>query len=211
MKVQRFEWVGAAVTGAALRSWGAEGEPPVEVESIGALVREGGDAALLALTKRYDAPDAQMETVRVDPAEAAAALAALDPELRAPLETAGANIRTVAEAQLGEERTVELPQGHSVRLREVPVGAARLYAPGGRAASPSSVLMTALPAQAAGVGRIALATPPGPDGHVHPVTLAAAALCGIEEIYAIGGAQAVFALAYGTESITPVDVVAGPS
>ncbi len=151
-----------------------------------------------------------METVRVDPAEAAAALAALDPELRAALETAAVNIRAVAEAQLGEERTVELPQGHSVRLREVPVGAAGLYAPGGRAAYPSSVLMTALPAQAAGVGRIALATPPGPDGRVHPVTLAAAALCGIEEIYAIGGAQAIFALAYGTESITPVDVVAGP-
>jgi histidinol dehydrogenase len=210
VKVQRFEWVGAAVTAAAVRSWGAEGEPPVEVESIGALVREGGDAALLALTKRYDAPEAQMESVRVDPAEAAAALAALDPELRAALETAAVNIRAVAEAQLGEERTVELPQGHSVRLREVPVAAAGLYAPGGRAAYPSSVLMTALPAQAAGVGRIALATPPGLDGRVHPVTLAAAALCGIEEIYAIGGAQAIFALAYGTESITPVDVVAGP-
>jgi histidinol dehydrogenase len=210
VKVQRFEWVGAAVTAAAVRSWGAEGEPPVEVESIGALVREGGDAALLALTKRYDAPDAQIESVRVDPIEAAAALAALDPELRAALETAAVNIRAVAEAQLGEERTVELPQGHSVRLREVPVAAAGLYAPGGRAAYPSSVLMTALPAQAAGVGRIALATPPGPDGRVHPVTLAAAALCGIEEIYAIGGAQAIFALAYGTESITPVDVVAGP-
>jgi histidinol dehydrogenase len=210
VKVQRFDWVGAAVTAAAVRSWSAEGEPPVEVESIGALVREGGDAALLALTKRYDAPDAQMESVRVDPAEAAAALAALDPELRAALETAAINIRAVAEAQLGEERTVELPQGHLVRLREVPVGAAGLYAPGGRAAYPSSVLMTALPAQAAGVGRIALATPPGPDGRVHPVTLAAAALCGIEEIYAVGGAQAIFALAYGTESITPVDVVAGP-
>jgi histidinol dehydrogenase len=210
VKVQRFDWVGAAVTAAAVRSWSAEGEPPVEVESIGALVREGGDAALLALTKRYDAPDAQMETVRVDPAEASAALAALDPELRAALETAAVNIRAVAEAQLREERTVELPQGHSVRLREVPVGAAGLYAPGGRAAYPSSVLMTVLPAQAAGVGRIALATPPGPDGRVHPVTLAAAALCGIEEIYAVGGAQAIFALAYGTESITPVDVVAGP-
>jgi histidinol dehydrogenase len=210
VKVQRFDWVGAAVTAAAVRSWSAEGEPPVEVESIGALVREGGDAALLALTKRYDAPDAQMETVRVDPAEAAAALAALDPDLRAALETAAVNIRAVAEAQLGEERTVELPQGHSVRLREVPVGAAGLYAPGGKAAYPSSVLMTVLPAQAAGVDRIALATPPGPDGRVHPVTLAAAALCGIEEIYAVGGAQAVFALAYGTETITPVDVVAGP-
>ena len=97
-----------------------------------------------------------------------------------------------------------------MRLREVPVGAAGLYAPGGRAAYPSSVLMTALPARAAGVGRIALATPPGPDGRVHPVTLAAAALCGIEEIYAIGGAQAIFALAYGTETIEPVDVIAGP-
>jgi histidinol dehydrogenase len=210
VKVQRFDWVGAAVTAAAVRSWSAEGEPPVEVESIGALVREGGDAALLALTKRYDAPDAQMESVRVDPNEASVALDALDPELRAALETAAVNIRAVAEAQLREERTVELPQGHSVRLREVPVGAAGLYAPGGRAAYPSSVLMTVLPARAAGVGRIALATPPGPDGRVHPVTLAAAALCGIEEIYAVGGAQAIFALAYGTETITPVDVVAGP-
>ncbi len=210
MKVQRFEWAGATATADAVRAWGAEAAPPVEVESIGALVREGGDAALLALTKRYDAPEGVVEKVAVDPADAAAALAAIDPSLRAALETAAANIRAIAAAQLGEEKTVTLPQGHSVRLREVPVGAAGLYAPGGRAAYPSSVLMCALPAQAAGVGRIALATPPGPDGNVHPVTLAAAALCGIEEIYAIGGAQAIFALAYGTESIAPVDVVAGP-
>jgi histidinol dehydrogenase len=210
MKVQRFEWAGAAATAAAVRSWSTEAAPPVEVDSIGGLVREGGDAAVLALTKRYDAPDGEIEGLRVDPADAAAALAAVEPELREALETAAANIRAVAAAQLGEERSVELPQGHTVRLREVPVGAAGLYAPGGRAAYPSSVLMTALPAQAAGVGRIALATPPGPDGRVHPVTLAAAALCGIEEIYAIGGAQAIFALAFGTESIEPVDVIAGP-
>lgn len=210
MKVQRFEWAGAGTTAAAVRSWSSEAAPPVEVDSIGGLVREGGDAALLALTKRYDAPDGVVESLRVEPEEAAAALAAIDAELRAALETASANIRAVAAAQLGEERRVELPQGHSVRLREVPVGAAGLYAPGGRAAYPSSVLMTALSAQVAGVGRIALATPPGPDGKVHQVTLAAAALCGIEEIYAIGGAQAVFALAYGTETIAPVDVVAGP-
>jgi histidinol dehydrogenase len=210
MKVQRFEWAGATATAKAVRDWSAEAAHPVEVDSIGGLVREGGDAALLALTKRYDAPEAEVTELRVDPAEAAAALAAIDAELRAALETAAANIRTVAAAQLGEEKTVELPQGHSVRLREVPVGSAGLYAPGGRAAYPSSVLMTALPAQAAGVGRIVLATPPGPDGKVHQVTLAAAALCGIEEIYAIGGAQAVFALAYGTETIEPVDVVAGP-
>jgi histidinol dehydrogenase len=210
MKVQRFEWAGAGATAKAVRDWSDEAAAPVEVNPIGSLVREGGDAALLALTKRYDAPEAEVTELRVDPAEAAAALAAIDPELRAALETAAANIRAVAEAQLGEEKTVELPQGHTVRLREVPVGAAGLYAPGGRAAYPSSVLMTVLPAQAAGVGRIVLATPPGPDGRVHQVTLAAAALCGVEEIYAVGGAQAVFALAYGTESIAPVDVVAGP-
>ncbi|HEX4751402.1 MAG TPA: histidinol dehydrogenase [Solirubrobacterales bacterium] len=210
MKLQRFEWVGAAATAAAARSWSTEAAPPVEVDSIGGLVREGGDAALLALTKRYDAPAAEIEGLRVDPAEAAAALAAIDPTLREALETAAANIGAVAAAQLGEERTVDLPQGHSVRLREVPVGAAGLYAPGGRAAYPSSVLMTVVPARVAGVERIALVTPPAPDGRVHPVTLAAAALCEVEEIYAIGGAQAIFALAFGTETIEPVDVVAGP-
>ena len=210
MKVQRFEWAGAEATAAAVRSWSAEGEPPVEVDSIGNLVREGGDAALLALTRRYDVTDGEIDAIKVDPATAQAALAGLEAPLREALETAAANIRTVAEAQLGEERTVELPQGHSVRLREVPVVAAGLYAPGGRAAYPSSVLMTVLPARAAGVERIALATPPGPDGLVQPVTLAAAALCGIEEIYAVGGAQAVFALAFGTETIEPVDVIAGP-
>lgn len=210
MKLQRFEWAGAATTAAAVRGWSAEAAPPIEVDSIGGLVREGGDAALLALTRRYDVTDGEIDQVRVDPADAQAALAALDGSLREALETAAANIRTVAEAQLGEERTVELPQGHSVRLREVPVGAAGLYAPGGRAAYPSSVLMTVLPARAAGVERLALATPPGPDGKVHPVTLAAAALCGIEEIYAVGGAQAIFALAFGTESIEAVDVIAGP-
>jgi histidinol dehydrogenase len=210
VKVQRFEWAGPAVTAAAVRSWSAEAAAPVEVDSIGSLVREGGDAALLALTRRYDVTDGQIDGVQVDPAEAAAALAGIAAPLRAALGTAAANVRAVAEAQLDGERAVELPQGHSVRLRQVAVGAAGLYAPGGRAAYPSSVLMTVLPAQVAGVGRIALATPPGPDGRVQPVTLAAAALCGIEEIYAIGGAQAIFALAYGTETIDPVDVIAGP-
>jgi histidinol dehydrogenase len=210
MKTQRFEWAGATATAAAVRRWSAEAAPPVEVDSIGGLVREGGDAALLALTKRYDAPEGEISGLRVEPEEAAAALAAIDAELREALETAAANIRAVAAAQLGEERVVELPQGHSVRLREVAVRAAGIYAPGGRAAYPSSLLMTALPAQAAGVERIALATPPGPDGKVRGVTLATAALCGIEEIYAVGGAQAIFALAFGTETIEPVDVIAGP-
>jgi histidinol dehydrogenase len=210
MKVQRFDWAGAAATATAVRSWSAEAAPPVEVDSIGGLVREGGDAALLALTRRYDVTDGQIDRIRVEPEEAAAALAGIDAELREALETAAVNIRAVAAAQLGEETRVDLPQGHTVRLREVPVAAAGIYAPGGRAAYPSSVLMTALSAQAAGVVRIALATPPGPDGKVQQVTLAAAALCGIEEIYALGGAQAIFALAFGTETIDPVDVIAGP-
>ena len=126
------------------------------------------------------------------------------------MELAAANIRTVAEAQLGAETRIELPQGQTVTAREVAVAAAGIYAPGGRAAYPSSVLMCAIPARVAGVERVALASPPGPDGHLHPLALAAAALCGIEEIYAVGGAQAIFAFAHGTEKIDPVDVIAGP-
>ncbi len=95
-------------------------------------------------------------------------------------------------------------------VREVAVGAAGVYAPGGRAAYPSSVLMCAIPARVAGVERLALASPPGPDGAIGPLVLAAAALCGVDEVYAMGGAQAIFALAHGTETIAPVDVIAGP-
>jgi histidinol dehydrogenase len=109
-----------------------------------------------------------------------------------------------------ESLRVDPPAGQEVTLREVPVGAAGIYAPGGRAAYPSSVLMCATPAQAAGVERIALASPPGPDGRLNQLVLAAAALCGVDEIYAMGGAQAIFALAYGTATIPPVDVIAGP-
>jgi histidinol dehydrogenase len=182
----------------------------VDVGPIEREVRAEGDAAVLRLTVRFDAPGASLDSLRVDPAEAAAALAVLEPDLRAAMEAAAANVRLVAEAQIGEERTVELPAGQSVKLREVPVGAAGIYAPGGRAAYPSSVLLCAIPARVAGVERIALSSPPGPDGRLNPLVLAAAALCGIEEIYAMGGAQAIFALAYGTETIPSVDVIAGP-
>ena len=117
----------------------------------------------------------------------------------------------MAEAQIERDpKVVDLPQGQTVTVRQVPVRSAGLYAPGGRAAYPSSVLMCAIPAQVAGVERIAMATPPGPDGEVNPVMLAAAALCGIDEVYAIGGAQAIFGLAYGSQTIEQVDVIAGP-
>jgi histidinol dehydrogenase len=97
-----------------------------------------------------------------------------------------------------------------VTVREVAVEAAGVYAPGGRAAYPSSVLMCAIPARVAGVRRLALASPPGPAGCIDPVVLAAAELCGVDEVYAMGGAQAIFALAHGTETVSPVDVIVGP-
>jgi histidinol dehydrogenase len=184
--------------------------PPIDVGEIFHAVVGRGDEAVLELTTEFAAPGVVLDSLRVDLGEASSALAALDPELRTAMEAASANIRRVAEAQIGEERTVELAAGQSVKLREVPVGAAGIYAPGGRAAYPSSVLMCTIPAQVAGVGRIALASPPGPDGRLNPLVLAAAAFCGVEEIYAMGGAQAIFALAYGTETIDPVDVIAGP-
>jgi histidinol dehydrogenase len=210
MRCRSFAWEGAVQTAAALRAWAAESGPQVDVGEIGREVRDEGDDAVLRLTAQFDAPGASLGSLRVDPADAEAALAVLEPGLRTALEAAAANIRRVAEAQSAGERTVQLAAGQEVTLREVPVGAAGIYAPGGRAVYPSSVLMCAIPARAAGVERIALASPPGPDGRVHELVLAAAALCGIEEIYAMGGAQAIFALAYGTATIPPVDVIAGP-
>lgn len=210
MKTRPFEWRGAAETAAALRAWVAENAPTPDVGPIEREVIEQGDEAVLRLTAKFDAPGATLAGLRVDPGEAVAALQAIEPGVREAMEVAAANVRQVAEAQIGEARSVELPAGQVVTLREVPVGAAGIYAPGGRAAYPSSVLMCAIPAQVAGVGRIALASPPDPDGLLHPLVLAAAGLCGLQEIYAMGGAQAIFALAHGTATIAPVDVIAGP-
>jgi histidinol dehydrogenase len=210
MRARRFEWEGSDETAAALRAWAAEVAPPVDVAPIESEVQGEGDDAVLRLTAKFDAPGVTLASLRIDPADAEAALAVLYPGMRQALEVAAANVRQVAEAQLSAEQTVQLPAGQEVTLREVPVGAAGIYAPGGRAAYPSSVLMCAIPAQAAGVERIALASPPGPDGRLHELVLAAAALCGVEEIYAMGGAQAIFALAYGTATIPAVDVIAGP-
>ena len=133
-----------------------------------------------------------------------AALDALDPEVRAGLKRAAANVRAVAEAGLDDEAEVTLPEGQTIRLREVPVRRAAVYAPGGRHPYPSSVVMGAVTARAAGVDEVVVAAPG------HPTILAAAALCGADEVYRMGGAQAIAALAYGTETIRPVDVIVGP-
>jgi histidinol dehydrogenase len=211
MKQRRFEWKGPAPTAAAIRAWSARSAPPVDVAPIEREVVEGGDEAVLRLTARFDATESPPPSLRVEAGEMAAALASLDPATREAMEIAVSNVSAVAEAQIGHERhRVDLPQGQTVTVREVPVGAAGVYAPGGRAAYPSSVLMCCIPARVAGVERIALATPPGRTGGIDPLVLAAAALCRVDEVYAMGGAQAIFALAIGTETIAPVDAIAGP-
>jgi histidinol dehydrogenase len=211
MKARRFEWAGAGQVADDVRAWTSWSVSQQDVTAIEEEVVRDGDRAVLRLTAELDATEAEPQALRVDPEEPAAALARLDPGLRESLEVAADNIRAVAAAQVeAEPREVALAQGHTVAVREAAVDAAGLYAPGGRAAYPSSVLMCAIPAREAGVRRLALASPPGPDGAVSATTLAAAELCGVDEVYAMGGAQAIFALAHGTESVRPVDVIAGP-
>src|SRR4051812_31610270 len=191
----------------AAASVAAEGREIVES------VREGGDAAALEWERRFgggegaggvghDATGAG--PFRVPPAPLRAALEALDPVVRAGLELAIANVSAVAAAGLDRESLAVLEQGQSVRLREVPVARAAVYAPGGRAPYPSSVVMGAVTARAASVDEVVVAAP-----H-HPVILAAAALCEADEVYAMSGAQAIAALAHGTESVPRVDVIVGP-
>jgi histidinol dehydrogenase len=181
------------------------------MEPILTSVQIDGDRAVLSYTEKFDAPENPPKSLRVPPEEAKRALNALSTDLREALDVAAANIRAVAEAQMQPEiGTRSLLQGQTVTLRELPVGAAGIYAPGGQAAYPSTVLMCCIPAQVAGVDNLAVASPPGPDGRVNSLVLAAAAMCEVTEIYAMGGAQAIFALAYGTETVDAVDVVVGP-
>lgn len=177
------------------------------VREIVEAVRADGDAALARYTKQFDGD--VPPTWRVPPAEVAAARDHVDPVLLAALEAAAESIAEFHRGQASKEQT-HTRQGITIRSWDQPVGRAGCYVPGGRAAYPSTVLMTALPAAAAGVDQVVLCVPPGPDGLVADVTLAAAAIAGVDEVYAVGGAQAVAAMAYGTESIGAVDVIVGP-
>jgi histidinol dehydrogenase len=188
----------------------ASPRPLEQVAEIIAAVRRGGDATLLGYTERFDGARLTADDIRVKPASLTAALTGLDAAVRDGLETAIENVRSVAEAQLRDPVSVGLPQGQRVELAEVAVARAGVYVPGGRAAYPSSVVMGTVPASTAGVGDVAVCAPPAPDGSLHPVVLAACALCGVSEVYRMGGAQAIAALAYGTESVTRVDLVVGP-
>jgi histidinol dehydrogenase len=178
------------------------------VADIVDMVREGGDEALRRLTTRLDGVD--VERVRVAPSTLRRALDDLDPEVRAALELLAENLRTVATDKMPRPTSVTLRHGQVVSTRQVPVRRVGVYVPGGLAAYPSSAVMTIVPAQVAGVPEIAACSPPGPSGLPHSGALAVCALLGVEEVYAVGGAQAVAALAIGTATIPAVDMVVGP-
>ena len=188
--------------------------PPAGVEedvrTILQQVRGGGDAAVRELTERFDRAEPAADELRVDARELEGALEALPPDVLGGLRTAIANVRTLARTQLRDPVTVELEQGQRIDISEKPVRRAAVYVPGGRAPYPSTVVMGAVTARAAGVEQVAVCAPPGPGGRAHPVILAACALCEVSEVYRIGGAQAIAALAYGTESVPAVDVITGP-
>ena len=180
-----------------------------DVSAILKDVHERGDAALAELTARFDGHDLDKSGWDIDAATCRAAFHALDAGLRAALELAAQRIRAYHAAQLPEDRDYTDDAGVRLGATWRAVDAAGLYVPGGRAAYPSSLLMNAIPAKVAGVERLVVVTPT-PKGEVNPLVLAAAHLAGVDEVWRIGGAHAVGALAYGTSRISPVDVVTGP-
>lgn len=234
MRVKRLAWAtgepGADAAGLAreARAWALAAAAPVDLSEIERALAERGDAALVELTARFDATELRPAEggdtgtgwvdgegrpwqLEITAEVQRQALDGLDRGLRTALELAVANVRAVSEAQVSQAPArVELPQGQRVTVREVPVGAAGIYAPGGGASYPSSLIMGAVPARVAGVERVVVCTPPGRNGTLPAAVLAAAALCEVDELYAVGGAQAIFAMARGTETIAPVDVIAGP-
>lgn len=180
------------------------------VSEILRAVRAGGDRAVMDCTRRFDTQGAEPGPILVSPEELDEAIKQMPLELVAGLQVAIANVALVAEAGVGQEASVELPQGQRIRLREIPVDSAAVYVPGGRAPYPSTVVMGVVTARAAGVMEVAVCSPPGPDGQIDPAILGTCRLCGVERVYRMGGAQAIAALAYGTETVRPVDVIVGP-
>ena len=201
-----FETAFAALLGAK-----REDSPDVDaiVADIIADVRARGDAAVIELTSKFDRLDLTPGTLRFSEEEVDAYCAEVNEADRAALELAAARIRAYHTRQMPENQSWTDESGATLGWRWTPVSAAGLYVPGGLASYPSSVLMNAIPAKVAGVERLAIVVPT-PDGVANPLVLLAAKIAGVDEIYRIGGAQAVAALAYGTETIAPVDKITGP-
>ncbi len=214
MKIERIEWDGADAEALAGRV--RDLAPPLEevteeVAEVIAAVRKRGDAAVRDLGLRFGEPP--VESVRVDPGLIAAAPALVPREVREALRVAAANISLVAAEQAKAELrpvSVEPGAGQRVEVGASPVASAGAYAPGGRGSYPSSVLMAALPARAAGVPRFVVVSPASTAGRPDDAVLAACAVAGVEEVYSVGGAQAIAALALGTKTIAAVDVIVGP-
>ena len=204
MRVEKFQLTRGASASELATEIRALAPPPQDVrEAVAEImddVRRRGDAALRDWSKRFDGEEPRS----VSGDELRAALESLDAAVRTGLETAIANVGRVAEAEPYEPVQIQLKQGQEVQLRELPLSRAGIYAPGGRAAYPSTVVMCSVPARVAGVDHLTVVTPGG------DVVLAACALCEVDEVHLAGGAQAIAALAYGTETIDPVDVIVGP-
>ena len=180
------------------------------VKEIVARVREEGDRALFSYTEQFDHVKVTAETVRVTEAEIDEAVSSVDQDLLGVMRRAMENIRAFHEKQKQNSWIETREDGTILGQKVTPLESVGVYVPGGKAAYPSTVLMNIVPAKVAGVGRIVMVTPPGRDGRVNPVTLAAARIAGVTEVYRAGGAQAIAALAFGTESIPRVCKIAGP-
>jgi histidinol dehydrogenase len=217
MKIQRLNLEDSARLGgqrgtaAHVRALIPDGASVEEaVREIVGKVRVEGDVAVCEYTRRFDTEGNEPRSLVVAPQELDAAIKELPLELVAGLQVAIANVAEVAQVGVDEDKTVRLSQGQHVRLREVPVPSAAVYVPGGRAPYPSTVVMGVVTARAAGVLDVVVCSPPGPDGQIDQTILGTCRLCGVERVYRIGGAQAIAALAYGTETVSRVDVVVGP-
>jgi histidinol dehydrogenase len=186
-----------------------EEDVAASVRAILAEVRARGDAALIDFTQRFDRATVTIETLRLSQAEIVEAEGLCSKEALAALAVAATRIETYHRRQLPKDEFFEDETGAELGWRWTPLDSVGLYVPGGTASYPSSVLMNAVPARVAGVGRIAMVTPAS-VGKINPLTLAAAKLAGVHEIYRVGGAQAIAGLTYGTASIAPVDKIVGP-
>jgi histidinol dehydrogenase len=200
----------AATVAAELRSLVPDGGSVASaVAAIVADVRAAGNAAVLRYTRLHDTHGATPLALKATEEELAVAHAQLDPAVAAGIDLALANVGRVALAAVREPVTVDFG-AHRVAVREAPVERAAVYVPGGRAPYPSTVVMGVATARAAGVAQVAVCSPPGPDGDINAVILGACVLAGVDEVYRMGGAHAIAALAYGTETVMPVDVIVGP-
>ena len=209
--IQVIRWCAldqAARRGALARPVAAAAGRQEAVAAILRQVRDGGDSRLIELTQKYDG--VHLDTIEVDPQRLRQARASVDPGLIEAIISASERIRLFHAADLPRDQTVETATGLSCSVRYQPLSVVGLYVPGGSAPLVSTVMMLAVPARLAGCRQVIMCTPPGPDGAVSPELLAAASLCGVEQVYRLGGAQAVAAMAYGTETVPRCHKIFGP-